>query len=59
VVAEGIETPEQYRLLRLMGCRYGQGYLIARPLPAEAITRLLRENGGTLPDIEAPVVACG
>ena len=33
VVAEGIETHEQFDLLRQMGCRYGQGYLFARPLP--------------------------
>ena len=31
VVAEGIETREQYRLLRQMGCRFGQGYLFAKP----------------------------
>jgi EAL domain-containing protein (putative c-di-GMP-specific phosphodiesterase class I) len=31
VVAEGIETCEQYRLLRQLGCRFGQGFLFARP----------------------------
>jgi EAL domain-containing protein (putative c-di-GMP-specific phosphodiesterase class I) len=30
VVAEGIETCEQYRLLRQLGCRFGQGYLFQR-----------------------------
>ena len=50
VVAEGIETPEQYRLLREMGCRFGQGFLFARPLPVEAVTRLLRLPGRVLPD---------
>lgn len=52
VVAEGIETVEQYRLLRDLGCRYGQGYLFARPLPAEAVTHLLRLPGRLLPDPE-------
>jgi EAL domain-containing protein (putative c-di-GMP-specific phosphodiesterase class I) len=52
VVAEGIETVEQYQLLRDLGCRYGQGYLFARPLPAEAVTHLLRLPGRLLPDPE-------
>ena len=34
VVAEGIETPEQLRLLRSLGCDRGQGFLFARPLGA-------------------------
>jgi EAL domain-containing protein (putative c-di-GMP-specific phosphodiesterase class I) len=53
VVAEGIETREQYRLLRHLGCRYGQGYLFARPMTAEAVTALLRRPGRVLADPEA------
>ncbi len=34
VTAEGIETPEQYDFVRQAGCDVGQGYLIARPMPA-------------------------
>jgi diguanylate cyclase (GGDEF)-like protein/PAS domain S-box-containing protein len=34
VVAEGIERPEHLELLRAMGCGLGQGFLIARPMPA-------------------------
>jgi len=41
VVAEGIETVEQYQLLKDLGCRYGQGYLFARPLSVQDVTRLL------------------
>jgi EAL domain-containing protein (putative c-di-GMP-specific phosphodiesterase class I) len=46
VVAEGIETEEQLHMLKGMGCRFGQGYLFARPLPAETITELLARTGG-------------
>jgi EAL domain-containing protein (putative c-di-GMP-specific phosphodiesterase class I) len=58
VVAEGIETMEQYRLLRQMKCRFGQGYLFARPLTVEAVTKLLELPGRVLPDPEALEFAC-
>ncbi len=54
VVAEGIETTEQYQLLLELGCRFGQGFLFARPLPVEAVTRLLRLPGRVLPDSDFP-----
>ena len=50
VVAEGIETREQYALLRQLGCRFGQGFLFSRPVPAEAISEMLRLPGRVLPD---------
>src|SRR6185295_12451804 len=34
VVAEGVETEEQSRLLRLLGCNEMQGFLFSRPVPA-------------------------
>ncbi len=52
VVAEGIETCEQLRLLRQMGCRYGQGFLFAKPMTAEAVGELLRLPGRMVPDPE-------
>ena len=48
VVAEGIETREQYHILRQLGCRFGQGYLFGRPMTAEAVTELLRRPGRVL-----------
>lgn len=32
VIAEGIETQEQYTILRSAGCDYGQGYYFSKPL---------------------------
>ncbi|MFW6340487.1 MAG: EAL domain-containing protein [Wenzhouxiangella sp.] len=46
--AEGIETAEQLAFLKGKGCRFGQGYLFSRPLPAEQFAALLRERQGDL-----------
>ncbi|HVT20863.1 MAG TPA: EAL domain-containing protein [Mycobacteriales bacterium] len=40
-VAEGIETTDQLRTLRSLGCRFGQGFRFAVPRPAEQITAML------------------
>jgi EAL domain-containing protein (putative c-di-GMP-specific phosphodiesterase class I) len=50
VVAEGIETLEQYNLLRQLGCRFGQGYLFSRPVPARLISEMLQLPGRILPE---------
>jgi EAL domain-containing protein (putative c-di-GMP-specific phosphodiesterase class I) len=34
-VAEGVETQEDWDLLRQLGCDLAQGYFIAKPMPAE------------------------
>jgi EAL domain-containing protein (putative c-di-GMP-specific phosphodiesterase class I) len=44
VVAEGIERPDQMEALRKLGCPIGQGYLIGRPMSADAMLRWLRER---------------
>jgi diguanylate cyclase (GGDEF)-like protein len=41
VVAEGIERPEQHEHLQKLGCSYGQGFLFARPVPADQVEQLL------------------
>jgi EAL domain-containing protein (putative c-di-GMP-specific phosphodiesterase class I) len=41
-VAEGVETEEQLRLLRLLSCDEMQGFLFSKPLPVEIFeTRFL------------------
>lgn len=42
-VAEGIETPGQLAVLREAGCRFGQGYLFAKPVPADLAAEQLRQ----------------
>jgi diguanylate cyclase (GGDEF)-like protein/PAS domain S-box-containing protein len=44
-VAEGIETDGQLSSLRNLGCDLGQGYLFARPLPADQLGELLGAGG--------------
>jgi diguanylate cyclase (GGDEF)-like protein/PAS domain S-box-containing protein len=41
VVAEGVETEEQLEFLKVLGCDYAQGYLLARPLTAADFDGLL------------------
>ncbi|MEV6006257.1 aminotransferase class I/II-fold pyridoxal phosphate-dependent enzyme [Streptomyces sp. NPDC051976] len=41
-IAGGIEHPAQRDRLVDMGCRFGQGYLFARPMPADESERLVR-----------------
>lgn len=52
VIAEGIETVEQFRLLRELGCDYGQGYLFSRPLPGAEMETLLYKKQSWLPTEE-------
>lgn len=46
VVAEGIETTENWQQLLAMGCDHGQGYLISKPLPAEQLLAFIQKVGG-------------
>jgi diguanylate cyclase (GGDEF)-like protein/PAS domain S-box-containing protein len=43
VVAEGVENQAQFDFLRYQGCHEFQGYLLSKPLPTEALTRLLAD----------------
>lgn len=51
VVAEGIETSEQFQFLRQLKCDIVQGYLISHPLSVEDFTKLLDEGKPLLPPL--------
>ncbi|MEJ0016897.1 MAG: EAL domain-containing protein [Acetobacteraceae bacterium] len=44
VVGEGVETRQQLMMLRRCGCTEVQGYLLGRPLPADAVEGFLERN---------------
>ncbi|WP_353258820.1 PAS domain S-box protein [Prochlorothrix hollandica] len=44
VIAEGLETLNQWDQLRRLGCEFGQGYFFAKPLDLAAATNLLAQN---------------
>jgi len=54
VIAEGIEQPRQLTALREMGCCYGQGFLVARPMDASGVEALIKTSGE---NPEAPAVS--
>jgi EAL domain-containing protein (putative c-di-GMP-specific phosphodiesterase class I) len=56
VVAEGIELPRQLVALREIGCEYGQGFLLAKPMAAAGVEALLGP-AATDPQ-EQPVSEC-
>ena len=49
VVAEGVETFEQFAFLRARQCPEGQGYLFSRPIPAVDFARLMASGTIDLP----------
>jgi diguanylate cyclase (GGDEF)-like protein/PAS domain S-box-containing protein len=57
VIAEGIEAYQQAEILRKLGCTVGQGFLFARPMPADEILKLLREDVLTESEGEEDILA--
>ena len=55
VVAEGVESSEQWDYLRAHGCHTIQGYYLSKPLPAEAATRFLKTSAQAHA-VEAPAL---
>jgi len=56
VIAEGVETREQLKVLKSLGCPEVQGFFFSKPLDAEEIALALR-SGGTLPQRAVPVTS--
>ncbi len=54
VIAEGVETEYQLAQLKLLGCEYGQGYLLSMPLESKEVVKLLKETKltGALPSLD-------
>ncbi len=51
VVAEGVETEEQAERLTELGCRFAQGYLFSKPMPADEL--------GAIGSATAPIASAG
>jgi EAL domain-containing protein (putative c-di-GMP-specific phosphodiesterase class I) len=43
-IAEGIETEEQWKFLRLLRCDMGQGFYFSKPLPAEDVEKFFKQQ---------------
>lgn len=47
VVGLGVETPDQSRVLRALGCEEGQGYLFARPMSVDSLPMWMAQSATT------------
>jgi EAL domain-containing protein (putative c-di-GMP-specific phosphodiesterase class I) len=59
VTAEGVETGEQHRFVRAVGCHQVQGYLFSPPVEAEQVTELVRQESAARPRRADSRVAAG
>jgi diguanylate cyclase (GGDEF)-like protein/PAS domain S-box-containing protein len=48
VIAEGVELDSQAAFLRALGCEQAQGFLFARPMPADEFSALIAQRLGTV-----------
>ncbi|MGH8275590.1 MAG: EAL domain-containing protein, partial [Steroidobacteraceae bacterium] len=56
VVAEGVEEPAAWNLLRRLGCDFAQGYLISPPLPAGEVPPFVRRANQLLPPSDSTML---
>jgi diguanylate cyclase (GGDEF)-like protein len=56
VVAEGVEDPAAWNLLRRLGCDFAQGYLISPPMPAADVPGFVRKANQLLPASDSTVL---
>jgi diguanylate cyclase (GGDEF)-like protein len=56
VVAEGVEEPEAWNLLRQLGCDFAQGYLISRPLAVKDVPAFVVQANQLLPASDSTVL---
>jgi EAL domain-containing protein (putative c-di-GMP-specific phosphodiesterase class I) len=52
-VAEGVETWEDWRLLKEYGCTVAQGWLMAKPMPSEQFEGWLKLHGARWHELQA------
>ena len=56
VVAEGVEKPESWNLLKRLDCDHAQGYLISPPMDAAAVPEFVRQANRVLPASDSTVM---
>jgi diguanylate cyclase (GGDEF)-like protein/PAS domain S-box-containing protein len=54
VIAEGVETKEQLKILRDLKCEYGQGYYFSRPATAPDVEKIIIETDVNLRQTHVP-----
>jgi len=58
-LAEGVETTAQLDALVRMGCQLGQGFLWARPMPADEARRWMEERTGLVRNSDGTIGPAG
>jgi diguanylate cyclase (GGDEF)-like protein len=54
VVAEGVETPAQFAILRKLGCDFAQGFGVSKPMPLDGLIDFMEGYGQAPVDLAIP-----